>query len=143
MNFIYLSHFTPASFQAKTRQNEIKAKAAKAVNSDVNSSRSPEPKVFVFQPGDKVRYDSSGRKASENGPATVERVHQDNPGDIYYTIKMSTSRIERKTSAKYLAPIVSSPSLNQSTTQSYTLEDINRQIDIIHRFQSDNERINA
>ena len=56
---------------------------------------------------------------------------------------MSTSGIERKTSAKYLAPIASSPSSNQSTTQSYTLADINHQIDIIHRFQSDNERINA
>ena len=76
-------------------------------------------------------------------PATVERVQQDDPGDIYYTIKMLTSGIERETSAKYLAPIVSSPSLNQSTTQCYTLKDINHQIDIIKCFQSDNERINA
>jgi hypothetical protein len=56
---------------------------------------------------------------------------------------MLTSGIERETSAKYLAPIVSSLSLNQSTTQSYTLKDINHQIDIVKCFQSDNERINA
>ncbi len=99
--------------------------------------------MFAFQPGDKVRYDSSGRKASENGPATVVSVHQDDPGHVYYTIKMSISGIERQISARYLTPIVSSPSLNKSTSPSYTLEDINRQIDIIHLFQSDNERKNA
>ena len=58
MKYIYLSYFTPASFQAKTKQNKIKAKAAKAISSDVKTSRSPDPKAFVFQPGDKVRYDT-------------------------------------------------------------------------------------